>query len=85
VGVVAVDLNREAELPPQHVHLEAVDSLVQLVTGQACLAKQAKHPPLGQRAGASPAAGKLEDDAQRGVAALARVAFELVSKLPRAR
>ena len=85
MGVVAVDLDREAELPPQHVHLEAVDSLVQLETGQARLAKQAKHLPLGRRAGASRAAGKVEDGSQRGVAALAGVAFELFAKLRRAR
>ena len=85
VGFVAVDLHCEVELPPQDVHLEAVDSPVQLVAGEACPTKQAEHPLLGRRAGASRAAGKVEDGAQRCVAALAGVALELVSKLPRAR
>ena len=82
VGVVAVDLDGEVELPPQDVHLEAVDSPVQLVAGEACLAKQAKHSPLGRRAGATRAAGKVEDGAQRCVAALAGVAFELLLEAP---
>jgi len=78
VRVPAVDLDREALPAPEEVDLEAGDLRVGLIALDPALAKQPNQRPLAGRAGPPGPARQIEDRAQAPVAALPRVALELL-------
>jgi hypothetical protein len=78
VGVIAVDLDREVKLGPEEVDLIAVDEGVGFEACDPGPSQQPQQLDLGRGAGALRSAGEIEDPAQPGVAAVVRVAGELV-------